>query len=117
MKTYNTRAAARKAINKILAAGTVNENGGHFFDDACWKPVNKMLNDLKDAGFDFTIEKARYVTDCGSGQDFQLPTRKEWHIKVHALGYYNSFLGIITAHGAGTVDDPLSRYDVTAFVF
>jgi hypothetical protein len=115
MKTYNTRAAARKAINKILAAGTVNEKGGHFFDDDYWKPVHKMFNDLNAAGFDFTIEKAQYVTACD--QDFDLPTRKEWHIEVQALGYYNSFPGIITAHGAGTVDYPLSRYDVTAFVF
>jgi hypothetical protein len=117
MKTYNTRAAARKAISEILVAGTVNENGGYFFDDAYWKPVHKMFDSLRAAGFYFTIEKAQYITDCGSGQDFPLPIRKEWRIEVHARGYYNPFPGIITAHGAGTVDDPLSRYDVTAFVF
>jgi hypothetical protein len=39
---------------------------------------------------------------------------KKWLYNVSAERYV--FYGVLTAHGAGTVKDPLSKYDISAYV-
>ena len=49
-----------------------------------------------------------------------MPTRKEWHFEIHwdnDKGKYSKMGGVVTASGAGSVDDPLSRYDVNMVIW
>jgi hypothetical protein len=48
-----------------------------------------------------------------------MPTFKEWKISIpftNNKGKPVALVGQIIAHGAGTVQDPMSRYDITAYV-
>ena len=48
-----------------------------------------------------------------------LPKYKEWQISIpftNNKGRSAQLVGQITAHGAGSVEQPLDRYDITAYV-
>jgi hypothetical protein len=99
-----TRNTARNRINKLLGIHTKG-----FFDDDFWTPVNKAFAELDKAGFDYVLTGANYEHDANGN-----PCRKVWTFEV-PFGN-KPFYGIITAAGAGSVNDPLDRYDVTAYV-
>lgn len=95
---------AKNRINTILSQSTK----GLFSDDS-WIPVNNTWKALREAGFEVDVQSTRYGQD-----DKGNPKEKVWLITVSGHGF--SFPGILTAHGAGTVADPLSMYDISAYV-
>lgn len=106
----NQVAATR--VNKILS----DFSKGIFSDDS-WQAVHKIFAKLKEVGLDVELLGAKYggQSDSSGG----LPTYKEWQISIpftNNKGKSVQLIGQITAHGAGTVEDPLSRYDITAYV-
>jgi len=100
-----TRATAKNRINKILAAST---KGLH--SDECWAPVSETWKALRSAGFESNLLEAKYQQDDNGN-----PVSKSWTFEIE-MEAGKPFFGIITAHGAGTVSDPLSRYDISAYV-
>lgn len=99
-----TRATAKNTINKILRTTT---NGLHC--DECWLPVYKAFEAIKQAGFELEISESKYAQDANGN-----PASKIWKYEIT----YGSkpIYGVLTAHGAGTVADPLSKYDISAYV-
>lgn len=93
----------KNRINKILSKVT---NGLH--SDEYWKPVHEAFKSLEQAGYHVSIESSEYRHENGVMVD------KKWLYNVSAEGYV--FYGVLTAHGAGTVKDPLSKYDISAYV-
>ena len=99
-----TRTAAKNKINKALRANTM----GLYSDDS-WYPVYRSFDVIRELGFDLDITDSRYEkSDNGN------LVSKSWKFEVK-FGK-KSIFGIITAHGAGSVGDPLDRYDVSAYV-
>jgi hypothetical protein len=106
----NQVAATR--VNKILS--TISKG---FFSDESWEGINKIFAKLKEAGLEVNLLGAKYGGQSDSNNG--MPTYKEWQISipfVNNKGKEIELIGVITAHGAGTVEDPLSRYDITAYV-
>jgi len=63
------------------------------------------------AGFEVTIQNTKY------GQDEKgTPCQKVWHFEISMGVDKKPLYGILTAHGAGTVEEPLKRYDISAYV-
>lgn len=100
-----TRATARNHINMVLNATT---KGLH--SDECWTPVNTAWRVINDLGFDLNLISSEYGYD-----DDGVPCEKVWKFEID-LGTKKPLYGILTAHGAGTVDDPLCKYDISAYV-
>jgi hypothetical protein len=99
---------ATKLINQLLSPLTRG-----FFSDENWAPVNKIWKAMESAGFDFTMEKAEYQHDKD-----QVPISKTWHFKVvfaNDKGKQMEIWGVVVAAAAGTVEDPLSKYDLVAY--
>jgi hypothetical protein len=106
----NTVAASR--VNKLLSALSKG-----MFSDNSWEAINKIFTKLKEAGLDVELTGTKY----GGHADNQhgMPTYKEWTISIpftNKNGKPTVLAGQITAHGAGSVEQPLDRYDITAYV-
>ncbi len=82
-----------------------------FFKDEYWKPIQDVWKKftLMDLDYDFT--GAEYYHDKN-----RVPIGKRWGFEVDFINNRdkkNTIKGVITAAGAGSVKDPLDRYDVT----
>lgn len=106
----NNVAASR--VNKILHSMSQG-----MFSDNSWEAISKIFKALQEAGLDVTVESAKYGghADTESG----MPKFKEWQISIpftNKNGKPVKLIGQITAHGAGSREQPLDRYDITAYV-
>ncbi len=85
-----------------------------FFKDDAWQAVHKIFSKFTDLGLDWDIYESHY-----GNQKYDKtfpPERKVWYFEIHFTnnkGKKNKIHGSLTAAGAGTVDDPLDRYDIT----
>jgi hypothetical protein len=103
---------AANRVNKLLAALSKG-----FFSDENWEAIHKIFSKLKEAGLKVEIHGAKYGGHANT-QD-GMPNYKEWKISIpftNNKGKAVALVGQITASGAGTVQDPMSRYDITAYV-
>jgi len=107
--------------SNVVAAGRVNkvlaELSKGLFSDNSWEAINKIFEKLKTLGLEVTVLSAKY----GGHADTQtgMPKYKEWQISIpftNNKGKPVQLVGQITAHGAGSIEQPLDRYDITAYV-
>lgn len=99
------RQTIKNRINKILSDTTK----GRFHDDS-WVPVHATWKALKEAGYPAEVQNTRYGQDTKGN-----PCEKVWHFEITAEKG-KPFYGVLTCHGAGTVENPLSVYDISAYV-
>lgn len=102
-----TKKKAQSKVNRILA-----DLSKGFFTDSGWVPVHAIWKNLDSAGINPII--------TGSAYDNAYPAKyKRWKFEIffkNDKGRDSILYGVITAHGAGSNIDPLSRYDLTAYV-
>ena len=99
---------AKRIVNKLIP-----QNTGIFSDDH-WAGVKQVFDAFNQAGIDWRLMHADYRHD-----DQNKPIGKDWQFNVvfnNNKGKETILHGIISAAGAGSVEDPLDRYDVTAYV-
>lgn len=104
-----TRQKAVRKVNEVLSRHTKG-----FFRDEDWRNVNVIWKDLTAEGIDWTLEDTKYDHNREG-----VPTSKTWKFKVdfkNESGRSMTIYGVVVAAGAGTVADPLGRYDLTAYV-
>ena len=99
---------ARRIINKMIP----DIRG--IFSDQSWEGIKRIWDAFDAASIDWAIVDTKYFKDA-QGR----PSGKEWKMEIYFTnnkGRETILYGTVTAHGAGTVEDPLSRYDITAYV-
>jgi len=86
-----------------------------FFSDESWQGVQQIWNAFSEAGLDWNImDSDYYPTNYGRPMGVKI-----WKIEINFTnnkGKPTILYGTVTASGAGTIYDPLSRYDITAYV-
>lgn len=88
---------------------------GLYRDDA-WRGATKVWNALNEMNANWSISDSKYRQDKDSG----LNVSKLWNFEVEFLddkGKVQKILGALTAHGAGSVKDPLDAYDMTMSIY
>lgn len=101
--------AAKRYVNKILDPHTKG-----FFSDNSWEAVHKLWKVMDDNGIVYTMTGADYQKD-----EAGRPSSKTWKFEVdfwNEKGRMSKLYGVIVAAGAGSVEDPLDRYDLVAYV-
>ena len=101
----------RKAINYITKNFKVYEKLKGFFSDDAWQPINGLIGDIQKANIPFEIQKTEYYKDTNGN-----PAGKIWICEIPFINQNkrpDKLHVRITAAGAGSVQDPLNRYDVT----
>jgi hypothetical protein len=93
------------------AFGRISDKYTHDFykDDTSWAPIQKMMKELKDILPTFSLVESFY--------DNEMPNKsKIWNflgVFVTPAGVQRVVPAQIKAHGAGSVEDPLDRFDIT----
>ena len=103
---------ARTIINRRIIP---QEQIKGMFSDDSWQGVQQIWNAFSEAGLDWDIVDSNYYPT----NDGHPMGGKIWNIVVNFInnkGKATTLHGTVTAAGAGTVEDPLSRYDITAYV-
>jgi len=104
-----SKLAAKNFINKILSKHTKS-----IFHDENWEGVNNIFRALHDENINYAVNKSEYHHD-----DKGNPSSKIWKFLIN---FYDNrekeitLYGVITASGVGSVSDPLSSYDLVAYV-
>lgn len=101
---------AARFVNEIISRHTRG-----LFKDESWEAVNVIWKDLADRNVAYTITSSEYVKDHFSG----MPTAKIWKFTIEFTndkGRPTTLYGVITASGAGSVSDPLEKYDLVGYV-
>jgi hypothetical protein len=104
-----TPTQAKREVNKLLAFYTKG-----LFKDQSWKPIDDIWTALTAAQIDWTMTGAKYDHD-----EHGVTTSKTWKFYVEFTSKTGSsyrLYGVIVASSAGSVQDPLGRYDVVAYV-
>ncbi len=104
-----SKVSAKRHVNHLLSRYTRG-----LFNDDSWRPVNIIFKALTAAQINWELKKTQYREN-----DQGIPSSKEWKFEIHFLnnrGRENVLYGIIIAAGAGSVEDPLDRYDLVAYV-
>ncbi len=91
-------------INKVIAAASKG-----FFSDDAWEGVSQVWNAIRTLGVDVNITFTKYDNDSNN-----IPCRKTWGFEV--LVNNKTYYGRLVAAGAGSVTDPLDKYDIIAYV-
>ena len=100
------RSQAVKRLYKLI--GRIPDG---FFRDNSWRPIHQIFDVFRKNGVEYEITSTEYFKD-----DEGRPNAKMWKIEITFIGKSGRpqiIYGTITGAGAGSVDDPLSRYDVT----
>ncbi len=104
-----SRSRASRFVNKVLSKHTKG-----FFRDTAWQAVHRVWKDMDDAGLEWNLTD-NYYTENEEG----IAASKTWKFEVEFLNNrerLTKLSGVIIASGAGSVEDPLDRYDLVAYV-
>lgn len=106
---------AVKFVNGLLYRHTQG-----FFRDEDWSGVKRGVWDVLDGqGIDYTITSSEYIKESASFPRGGMPTAKQWKFEIlfqNDKGKMTTLYGVVTASGAGSVEDPLEKYDIVAYV-
>jgi hypothetical protein len=100
---------AKRHVNQLLAHYTKG-----LFSDESWKPINDIWKALTSAQIDWTLMDNKYLHN-ESGR----PSGKTWSFNIKFItnkGRPAVLYGVVTASGAGSVEDPLEKYDLVAYM-
>lgn len=102
--------AQKKMVNQNIQDAGIKG----LFEDNYWAPVRRIEMNLQalatTSGWQYQTEETRYIQD-----EEGCPIRKEWLFSVSTPEGRKSY-GVIFAAGAGTNQDPLSKYDISAYM-
>ena len=95
--------SVKNQANRIMS-----DLGKGFFQDAYWLPIHAIFKAFEDAGIVFQLDTSFYThNDAGT------PTSKTWRGRIQD-GSRTLWVHLV-ASGAGSVEDPLGRYDVVGY--
>ena len=104
-----SRQKAKTYINKLM-----DKHSKGFFEDDFWSPVQNIFKDMSEDEIDYSVENTKY-----NKNEEGRPSSKKWMLTISFIndkGKEQKLTGHIIASGAGSVEDPLDRYDIVAYV-
>ena len=104
-----TPAQAKRTLNNLIPHDQIKG----FFDDDSWQGIQQIWNAFNEAGVNWGISDSQYSSDPNSN-----PNGKTWTVEVaftDKRGKPSQVYGNVRAAGAGSVENPLARYDVVAY--
>jgi len=106
-----SNAQARAFVNrKVIPHDAI----AGMFSDEGWDGIRQIWTAFDQAGLDWNIAKSDYYPNGDNPMGGKI-----WNVEINFTnnkGRPTVLRGTVTAAGAGTVEDPLARYDITAYV-
>lgn len=94
----------------------VNQYTKGVYSDTFWQQIQAIWKSFTENGVDWDMTRSSQYFKDEKGN----PIRKEWYFKISFLNNRQrptEIMGTITAAGAGSVEHPLDKYDVTVVMF
>lgn len=113
-----SKARLKTMIYKATKPCTHNK----LYKDQYWQGPNCIWNAFNKLDLNWNITGSEYRTEKNPSKSmtFQMPTAKEWTFEImwdNDKGKSIKQKGLVTAAGAGSVDDPLDKYDLNLVLF
>lgn len=111
---------SKQKLKTLIYKETKNLTKG-IYNDNYWKGPQMIWNVFDKIDLDWYITKSEYKNrkeDAKMG--IQMPTSKEWHFDfkwVDNKGKVSKGSGYLTAAGAGSMEQPLDKYDLVLIIF
>lgn len=112
METTLTAKTMTRAQTKAAIYAATKPFTSRFYSDTCWVGPCSVFEAMNRLGIDYTITSAKY--DGGTPA-----TSKTWKFEIRCLspsGKEQTLYGYLTAAGAGSVADPMARYDLVLVI-
>jgi DNA-binding transcriptional regulator WhiA len=80
-----------------------------MYKDAYWEGPHNVFKEFEKMNLNWVMEKVEYQSERG------VNIRKEWRFKIlfdNDRNKQNELYGHLTASGAGSMEDPLEKYDL-----
>ena len=90
-----------------------------LYKDDYWEGPKNIWTVFDQLGLNWAIDKSEYQYDKGKGARDQMPIRKVWWFTIwfdNDKDKQQKFFGQLTAAGAGSVQDPLDKYDLVVII-
>jgi hypothetical protein len=103
-------AEAKKYLNNIIPHNQIKG----FFSDESWEGVQPIWDIFNSFNLNWEMIDSGYSQDPKTGNLLS----KRWNIRVSFYdkrGDIISVTGVVVASGAGSVENPLDRYDIVAY--
>lgn len=113
---------SKARLKTLLYKETKKCTYNKLYKDTGWNGPQCIWNTFDKLRLNWHLTGNEYHTEKNPAKSmtYQMPTRKEWRFEIsfdNNKGKYTKLQGHVTAAGAGSVDDPLSRYDVTMVIW
>ena len=90
-----------------------------LYKDDYWEGPKNVWQTFDRLGLNWAIDKSEYQYEKGKGARDQMPIRKVWWFTIwfdNDKAKQQKFFGQLTAAGAGSVEDPLDKYDLVVII-
>jgi hypothetical protein len=107
---------SKARLKTLLYKETKKCTYNKLYKDTGWNGPHCIWNVFNDLNLAWNLVSAEYKKV--RGEEHMMPTYKEWIFEIHwnskegGMGRQMKMGGTVTASGAGSVKDPLDRYDV-----
>lgn len=112
-----SKARLKTMINKATKKCTYNK----LYNDSYWQGPQCVWDAFDKLNLNWHITKSEYKNNKDDAKmGIKMPSRKEWHFEImwdNNKGKHQKMSGYLTAAGAGTVEDPLSKYDLVLIIW
>jgi len=108
---------SKQKLKTLIYKETKKCTYNKLYKDTYWQGPKCIWDTFNDLGFNWQIDSSDYKNYNNKGG---MPDAKEWKFTImwdDNKGKHMKQSGIVTASGAGTVEDPLSKYDVNLVLF
>lgn len=110
---------SKAKLKTLLYKETKKCTYNKLYKDTGWNGPQCIWDTFNKLDLNWHIVKSEYKKIKGNEQNV-MPDYKEWQFEImwdDDKGKYKKIGGVVTASGAGTVQDPLSKYDVNMVIW
>lgn len=108
---------SKQRLKTLIYKETKKCTFNKIYNDPYWKGPSCIWSVFDKLNLNWQIDSSEYKTN---NKENLMPDAKEWKITImwtDNKGKSQKQGGIVTAAGAGSVDDPLDKYDVNLVLF
>lgn len=107
---------SKQRLKTLIYKSTKKCTYNKLYKDNGWKGPQCIWDTFNDLNLNWHITRADYKKD----KNEVMPNRKEWYFEImwdNDKGKFSKLGGMLTAAGAGSVQDPLDKYDLVLVLF
>jgi hypothetical protein len=112
---------SKQKLKTLIYKATKKCTHNKLYSDKYWQGPQCVWDAFNDLDLNWHITKSEYKNNKDDAKmGIKMPSRKEWNFEIiwdGPKGKMLKMMGNLTAAGAGSIDDPLEKYDLVLILF